>query len=188
LDHCPIRLPAWKLSVANVASAASGGSTGRVECDHEHPGLLGLVQRRDDRLGVVRRDHEALGARGDQVLDGLHLGLVVAVLLAREGLQLHARLLGGLGRASFILTKNGLVSVLVIRPTITSSPEAAAPGVPDPLELDDPPPQAASTREAVRPVAITAARRPRGEMGFRTVRPLVFSTGNRPVDNVVGGA
>jgi len=75
---------------------------------------------------------------------------------------------------SFIFTKNGLVSVLVIRPTITSSPDAAAEPL-DPPELDDPPPpHAASTRQADRPVAIRAARRPRGEMGFRTMEPLVF--------------
>ena len=99
LAHCPMRVPAWKLSVAKVASAASGGSTGRVQGDDEHPGLLGLVQRRHDRLRVVRGDHEALGPGGDQVLDGLDLRLVVAVRLAGEGLQLNAGLIGGLLRA-----------------------------------------------------------------------------------------
>src|SRR5690242_18906009 len=75
---------------------------------------------------------------------------------------------------SFILSKNGLLSVLVIRPTITSSPDAAAEPL-GPPELDDPPPpHAARTRQADRPVAIRAARRPRGEMGFRTMEPLVF--------------
>ena len=82
---------------------------------------------------------------------------------------------------SFIFTKNGLVSVLVIRPTIAWPPEAP-PEAPEPpeLELDPPPPQAASTRVAVRPVASTAARRPPGEMGFLTRCDLSSSsTGNR---------
>jgi hypothetical protein len=66
------------------------------------------------------------------------------------------------------------VSVLVIRPTMTSSLDAAAdpPEPLDPVEL--PPPQAASRREADRPVASRAARRPPGEMGFLTSGPLVF--------------
>ena len=75
---------------------------------------------------------------------------------------------------AFILTKNGLVSVLVTRPTIACSPDAP-PVAPDPPEPDDPPPpHAASTREAVRPVAITAARRPLGKTGSALVRPLAF--------------
>jgi hypothetical protein len=95
----------------------------RVQRDHQQPGLLRLVDRRHDRLRVARGDQEALGAGRDQVLDRLHLGLVVAVLLAGEGLQVDALLpRPPAGRPSFILTKNGLVSVLVIRPTIGPSP------------------------------------------------------------------
>jgi hypothetical protein len=69
------------------------------------------------------RDEEALGAAGDQALDRLHLGLVVAVLLAGERLQLEVLLVGRFCAPSFIFTKKGLVSVLVISPTIGLSPE-----------------------------------------------------------------
>ena len=64
----------------------------RVERDHQQPRLARLVERRHDRLGVARRDQEALRAGRDQVLDRGDLALVVAVLLARERLQLRARL------------------------------------------------------------------------------------------------
>ena len=95
----------------------------RVERDDEQPGLTRLVERRHDRLRVVRRDHEALGAGRDQALDRRHLALVVAVLLAGERLQRRRRAPWPSASApSFIFTKNGLVSVLVMSPTLTSPP------------------------------------------------------------------
>jgi hypothetical protein len=82
---------------------------------------------------------------------------------------------------------------LVIRPTIGCSPEGAAlpPDPPEP-EPESPPPQAARSSVAVRPVASAAARRPPGEMGFlarvfRTERPLV-RIDRVGIDNVDGGA
>jgi hypothetical protein len=66
----------------------------RVQRDDQHVLLLGLVDRGHDRLGVARRDENSLGAGGDQVFDRLDLGLVVAVLLTRERLELETLLLG----------------------------------------------------------------------------------------------
>jgi mycothiol conjugate amidase Mca len=54
-------------------------------------GLAGLVDRRHDRAGVVRRDQDALGAGADQALDRGDLALVVPVLLAGERLQIGAQ-------------------------------------------------------------------------------------------------
>ena len=123
--HWPISSPALKLSVAKVASAASDRLERRVERDHQDAGIARLLDGRHDRRGVRRRDQDALGAGGDQALDRLDLALVVAVVLAGVGAQLHAELVG-LGLApSFILTKNGLVLVLVIRPTIACAAAAA---------------------------------------------------------------
>ena len=58
------------------------------------------------------------------------LGLVVAVLLAGERLELHALPWPRPVAPSFIFTKNGLVSVLVISPTIGWSPEPLSPPPP----------------------------------------------------------
>ena len=138
-----------------------GGLGLRVERDHQQAGLARLVERGHDRLGVVRRDHQALRAGRDQALDRRDLRLVVAVLLAREGLQLGARASAPPRVApSFIFTKNGFVSVLVIRPTLTSSP----------------PPLAAARRAAALlsspPHAATPADQRERRPGSRDVRPV----------------
>ena len=67
----------------------------RVQGDDEEPGVLGLLQ------GVhygraVGGDQDALVALGDGVLDGLDLGVLVAVSLAGCELQVHAAGFGGL--------------------------------------------------------------------------------------------
>ena len=99
-----------------------------VERDDHHALVARLLDRRHDRLGVARRDQDGLGAGGDHVLDRRHLAGVVAVGLAGAGQQLGALGLGGLGLApSFIFTKNGLVSVLVIRPITGCRRPAARP-------------------------------------------------------------
>ena len=90
--HWPISSPALKLSVAKVASAASAGSGSVSSAMTRRPGLARLVDRRDDGARVVRRDQDALRAGPDQALDGRDLALVVAVLLAGEGLDLGAEL------------------------------------------------------------------------------------------------
>ena len=70
---------------------------------------------------------------------------------------------------SFIFTKNGLVSVLVIRPTIDLFARGGRRSRPSRWS---PTTRRRRRRRArgrpTRPVAITAARRPPGEMGFRT--------------------
>ena len=191
LDHCPIRLPAWKLSVAKVASAASGGSTGVSSAMTSIPACLALSSDGTialESFAVIMKPLAPAEIRFSMAWtwDSLSPSCLPAKVCSCTPACSAAWV-----APSFIFTKNGLVSVLVIRPTITSSPEAALPVVPDPLELDDPPPpHAASTREAVRPVAITAARRPLGEMGFRTgeTSRLHRPGSIGPVDNVVGGA
>ncbi len=74
--------------VGRVGDVGRVGRLGlRVQRDHQQAGLARLVQRGHDRLGVAGRDHQALRAGRDQALDGRDLRLVVAVLLAREGLH-----------------------------------------------------------------------------------------------------
>src|SRR6266487_1329372 len=59
-----------------------------VEGDDQHALLPRLVDRRDDRLGVARRDQDALDAARHHVLDRGDLAGVVAVELAGRGEQL----------------------------------------------------------------------------------------------------
>src|SRR5690606_39944782 len=73
----------------------------RVECDHQHACIAGLLDDRHERLGVGGGDQDALGTGGNAGLDGLNLGLVVSVDLAGVGLQLDAELLG-LGGGAFL--------------------------------------------------------------------------------------
>jgi len=65
-----------------------------------------------------RRDQDALGAGGDQVFHGGDLTVIVAVDLAGERTQLRPFALAASSAPAFILTKNGFVLVLVMRPTI----------------------------------------------------------------------
>jgi hypothetical protein len=68
---------------------------------------------------------------------------------------------------SFIFTKNGLVSVLVIRPTLTSPEPAPVEADPEP----EPDPQAVRVRAAT-PAAAAALRR---EEDRRVVRGMIDS-------------
>ena len=98
LAHWPMSSPALKLSVAKVASAAVIGIQRRIEGDHQYARLARLLDRRHDGRRVAGGDQYALGAGRDQALDGLDLGLVVAVIFAGEGHELDAGLFGlGLG-------------------------------------------------------------------------------------------
>ncbi len=169
LAHCPIRLPAWKLSVAKVASAASGGSTGVSSAMTSIPACLALSSDGTialESFAVIMKPLAPAEIRFSMAWtwDSLSPSCLPAkdcsctpacwAAWRRALLHLHEERVGvGLGdQADDHLFARG-----------------GAAGPPDPLELDDPPPpHAASTREAVRPVAITAARRPPGEMGFRT--------------------
>ncbi len=73
----------------------------RIERDHQDAGIARLLDRRHDRLGVARRDQDALGAGGDQALDRGDLPVIVAVELAGEALELDAEFLG-LGVGAFL--------------------------------------------------------------------------------------
>ena len=109
------------------------------------PACLALSIEGTIALESLGRDQDALGAGRDQVLDRLHLGLVVAVLLAGErSAAARPASVAACCAPSFIFTKNGLVSVLVIRPTIGWSPESP--------ELDPPLlPHALTTSADARP-------------------------------------
>src|SRR5690625_1217187 len=65
-----------------------------VEGDDDDALGAGLLDRAEEAGGVVRRDHDAVHALGDEVLHGLHLALVVAVEGAGERGELHPLLLG----------------------------------------------------------------------------------------------
>ncbi len=168
LAHCPMRLPAWKLSVAKVASAASGGSTGVSSAMTSIPACLALSSDGTialESFAVIMKPLAPAEIRFSMAWTWASLS---PSALPAKDCSCTPACWAACFAPSFIFTKNGLVSVLVIRPTMTSSPDAAA-DPPEPLEPDEPPPpQAASRREADRPVAIRAARRPPGEMGFLT--------------------
>lgn len=66
----------------------------RIERDHQHAGITGLLDDVEHAGRIVRRDQDALGTGADQVLDGGDLTFVVAVELAGAGDQLDALLLG----------------------------------------------------------------------------------------------
>ncbi len=99
--HSPISTPALKLSVAKVASAASAGSNGVSSAITSMPVVAGLLDHRHQGAAVGRGDQDALGAAGDAGFDRGHLGFHVSVELAREGVELDAKLLG-LGRGAFL--------------------------------------------------------------------------------------
>ena len=93
----------------------------RIESDHEHACIARLLDGRDDRLRVARGDQNRLGAAAHHVLDGGDLGRHCR----RRTFRPHVISLAPLAFAaamapSFIFTKNGLVSVFVMRPTTIS--------------------------------------------------------------------
>ena len=119
------RRPA-KLSVANVMSTASAGSGGVSSAITKRPASRAFSRASSTAgpLGVMRMPFVALG---DGVLDGLDLGVLVAVLLAGGDREVDAQLLGGGFLApSCMATKNGLVVVLTISETPTSDELARA--------------------------------------------------------------
>ena len=108
----------------------------RVEHDDHEPGVARLLDGRHDRLGVATARWQSPWRRPRSGFDRRDLAVIVAVELAGGGaISVDAELLR-LGLApSRILTKKGLVSVLVIRPTMSAAwaevadraPSAAAP-------------------------------------------------------------
>ena len=74
---------------------------GRVERDDDDALVAGLLDARDDGLGVARGDEDALGPGVDHVLEGRDLARVVAVLGAGAGEQLDAELIR-LGLGAFL--------------------------------------------------------------------------------------
>ena len=98
IQHCNLgigRLVA-KLGLRPLADEKTGlevvGSEGRISCvdrvergierNHQHAGIAGVLHGIDDRLGVGRRQQDALGAVGDAGLDRRDLAFMIAIDLA----------------------------------------------------------------------------------------------------------
>ncbi len=72
-----------------------------IQHDDEQTGVARLLDRRHDGARIRWDQHESLGTSGDQIFDGLNLSVVVAVDLARIGLQRDAEFLR-LGLGAFL--------------------------------------------------------------------------------------
>jgi hypothetical protein len=92
------------------------GSVGLSSAITMHALVARLLDGRQDGLAVAGRDEDGLGTGGDHVLHRRHLAGVVAVGLAGAVSSLAPLALAASAAPSFIFTKKGLVSVLVIRP------------------------------------------------------------------------
>ena len=186
LAHCPMRLPAWKLSVAKVASAASGGSTGVSSAMTSMPACLALSSDGTIALESFAVIMKPLAPAEIRFSIAWTWASLSPSCLPANDCSVTPACWAACVAPSFIFTKNGLVSVLVIRPTITSSPDALA-LAPDPLELDDPAATARGEheggREAGRDQGGTAAA---GGDGVPHWWDL--SSSSTRVDNVVGEA
>ena len=171
--YSPISTPAFLLSVANSASAASCGSGGVSSAITVTPaarafsiaGTIAFVT-----AGVIRMPLAPCVVMFSSAVTWLWLSRsVLPDALTSSALFASAAFCA----ASFIFTKNGLLSVLVIRPTVTFSPLS-----PPPLE-DEPPPLSSSSPHAATPSASAAAAliasshapRPRGLVRA----PLIWS-------------
>ena len=162
LAHWPISTPAFLLSVAKSASAASSGSVGVSSAITVTPAarafsIDGTIALESD--GVIRMP---LAPRVTMfsiavTCDWLSVSCLPAAVTSSALLASAAAC-----AASFIFTKNGLDSVLVIRPTTILSPPPPPPDDPLPPEL--PPPL--SSPHAAIPIAnvpnaqAVATRRP----------------------------
>src|SRR6266700_3468267 len=155
LAYWPISTPAWKLLVANRASTALCGSVGVSRAITSTPfwrafsmvGTMALVS-----LGVIRMPLAPAATMFSMAVTWLALSpsnLPAAVI------SLAPLAWASFSAPSFILTKKGLVSVLVMRPTMTWPP-------PDPPEeLDELLEQLAATvaTARTRPIAVTPLHR-----------------------------
>src|ERR1700682_3719115 len=151
LAYWPMNTPAFRLSVANSASVASWGSVGVSRAMTITPlsrafliaGTIPLVS-----LGVIRMPFTPAVTMFSMAVTWPALSpsnLPAAVMRSRPSSVALAC------APSFIFTKKGLVSVLVIRPTLTL--------VADEPELELLPPQAATKTVAAMIKAIGAQRR-----------------------------
>ena len=155
--HAPISSPAFSLSVANSASAASSGSGGVSSAMTVTPAarafsIAGTIAL--DCAGVIRMPFAPLVTMFSIAVIWVWTSVsVLPAALVSSALFAPAASCA----ASFIFTKNGFDSVLVIRPTWTFSPLSPPedPLVP-PLSLSSP---QASDTEARVPIAATAAKR-----------------------------
>ena len=124
--HWPISSPALKLSVAKVASAALIGSSGVSSAITRMPasrafsmvGTIALVS-----LGVIRMPLAPAAIRLSIAATWPSLSPSTLPAKARSSTPSSLALASA---PSFILTKNGLMSVLVIRPTMMSSADDGA--------------------------------------------------------------
>src|SRR5882724_11036001 len=148
--YSPMRTPALKLSVAKRASVASWGSVG--------------VSRAITRTPALRAFFTA-GTMALVSLGVIRLALAPSDLPAPV-MSFAPSFFAAAWAPSFILTKNGLVSVLVIRPTtIWSAPKAG---------------NAAQSRESFRSIFAFIGDASAGRRWAEPVRtPLHFRAGRR---------
>ena len=97
----------------------------RVEGDDHETSLPRLLDRGHDGDRVARGDHEPGSTGRDEVLDGGHLGVVVAVDSPANVRSSTPSSSAFAWAPSRILTKNGFDSVFVIRPMIAPSPDGS---------------------------------------------------------------
>ena len=91
--HCPISCAGLEVVGGEVGVRGGDGVERRVERDDKNAGVARLLDRRHDRSRIARHQQDALGAGGDELLDGSDLSVVVAVELAGVGLRGEAQLL-----------------------------------------------------------------------------------------------
>ena len=72
------------------------------------PAVTGLLDGRDDGFGIGRSDHNAFDAGADHILNGGHLGGIVAVKLASGGHQFGAFGFGFIFSAFFHFHEEGI--------------------------------------------------------------------------------
>src|ERR1044072_1811628 len=142
LAYSPISSPALRLSVANRASTALSGSVGVSRAMTRTPLALAFSRAGTialESLGVIRRPFtpDATMVSTPVTCPALSPSNLPAAVDSSTPSSLAAFF-----APSLIFTKNGLVSVLVIRPTLTLPDPVLA--VPDP----DPEPQAVRARAA----------------------------------------
>ena len=121
--HWPISSPALKLSVANVASAASIGSSGVSRAITTSPAsrassIVGTIATVS--LGVIMNPAAPAEMRSSIAVDLASLSPSNSPAKERSSTPSSSALAWAPSR---ILTKNGLDSVFVMSPTITPSPD-----------------------------------------------------------------
>ena len=183
--YWPISTPAFLLSVAYSASTALCGSGGVSSAITVTPAARGLLDRRARRpwspTGTIRMPLAPCVVMFSSAVTWLALSVSnLPAAVSSSTLFSFAAACA----ASFIFTKKGLVSVFVIRPTVTCSSDDSALPPPPPPELSSSSPQATtpSPSTATAPsVAIRNDTPPRRERCMRIpLTSIVRSSSPQP--------